>query len=369
MPQPPGSPDEACLQQILQEVSRTFALTIPQLPPVLERVVGNAYLLCRIADTVEDSCGMDNENKRELFRRFIRLVEEERDDRRAPGAFAEALAERLSPATPASERELAQSIPKVLQVTSGFPAVQRRALGRCIRIMADGMFRYQERDTRLGVADLAAMNDYCYHVAGVVGEMLTELFCDYSADIAEHREKLMPLAVEFGQGLQMTNILKDVWEDRERGACWLPRSVFAAAGYDLSRLRPGETAPGYRAGMIRLIGAAHGCLRNGLRYTLLIPPRHRRIRRFALAALGMAVLTLRRIHANPSFRSGREVKISRRSVRATMLTVHLCSGRDRILRGLFDAASKTLSGAGECESIGPISGADEESRRRSPIFQ
>ena len=39
---------------MLQCVSRTFALTIPQLPGALRDVVGNAYLLCRIADTIED---------------------------------------------------------------------------------------------------------------------------------------------------------------------------------------------------------------------------------------------------------------------------------------------------------------------------
>jgi len=39
---------------ILERVSRTFALTIPQLPFDLSKVVANAYLLCRIADTIED---------------------------------------------------------------------------------------------------------------------------------------------------------------------------------------------------------------------------------------------------------------------------------------------------------------------------
>ena len=37
--------------RILTGVSRTFALTIPSLPPALRVPVTNAYLLCRIADT------------------------------------------------------------------------------------------------------------------------------------------------------------------------------------------------------------------------------------------------------------------------------------------------------------------------------
>jgi farnesyl-diphosphate farnesyltransferase len=53
------------------------------------------------------------------------------------------------------------------------------------------------------------MNEYCYYVAGCVGEMLAKLFCHYSEEINQHREQLLELSVSFGQGLQMTNILKD----------------------------------------------------------------------------------------------------------------------------------------------------------------
>ena len=49
-----GISDEGYQDQILPHVSRTFALTIPQLPARLRVAVTNAYLLCRIADTIED---------------------------------------------------------------------------------------------------------------------------------------------------------------------------------------------------------------------------------------------------------------------------------------------------------------------------
>ena len=50
-------------QRLLPQVSRTFALTIPQLPGSLADVVGNAYLWCRIADTVEDEPHLDAATK------------------------------------------------------------------------------------------------------------------------------------------------------------------------------------------------------------------------------------------------------------------------------------------------------------------
>ena len=49
-----GVSDEEYQERILPHVSRTFALTIPQLPAALRIPVTNAYLLCRIADTIED---------------------------------------------------------------------------------------------------------------------------------------------------------------------------------------------------------------------------------------------------------------------------------------------------------------------------
>ena len=43
----------------------------------------------------------------------------------------------------------------------------------------------------------------------------------------------MKLATSFGQGLQMTNILKDIWDDHKRGACWLPCDHFRKYGIDI----------------------------------------------------------------------------------------------------------------------------------------
>ena len=49
--------DEEYQAHILIGVSRTFALTIPQLPPPLCKVVSNAYLLCRIAERTKIASG------------------------------------------------------------------------------------------------------------------------------------------------------------------------------------------------------------------------------------------------------------------------------------------------------------------------
>ena len=58
-------------------MSRTFALTIPVLPEPLAVVMTNAYLLCRLADTIEDDIGLDNEQKSQFHARFVAVVKGE----------------------------------------------------------------------------------------------------------------------------------------------------------------------------------------------------------------------------------------------------------------------------------------------------
>lgn len=319
-------------------MSRTFALTIPVLPEGLADVVTNAYLLCRLADTIEDDVGLDNEQKSVFHKRLVAVVE----GREEAEPFAAELAPLLSSRVLPDERELVVNAAAIIRITHGFEPGQRLALNRCLRIMCSGMPEFQRNKSLRGLEDLEEMSSYCYYVAGVVGEMLTELFCRHCPELEPEREKLMRLAVSFGQGLQMTNILKDVWDDRPAGACWLPRSVFDGESFSLERLEECHLSPTFRQGLNALIGVAHAHLRNALEYTCLVPKREVGIRKFCLWAIGLAVLTLRKIHRTPGFLSGTEVKVSRRTVKATVFTTNMTIMSNRALRLVFERAADGL---------------------------
>src|SRR5580698_8345543 len=66
--------DEGYQDQILPKVSRTFALTIPQLPLPLRGPVTSAYLLCRIADTIEDEPALPPAETLAYLQRFKAVV-------------------------------------------------------------------------------------------------------------------------------------------------------------------------------------------------------------------------------------------------------------------------------------------------------
>jgi len=110
----------------------------------------------------------------------------------------------------------------------------------------------------------------------------------------------------------------------------------------LAELSPGRTGAGFGAGLCELIGVAHAHLRNALAYTLLIPRTEPGIRRFCLWAIGLAVLTLRRIAANPAYTSGAEVKVSRPVVWLIRISTSLVVGDDRMLKRLFELAARGL---------------------------
>ena len=245
------SSDPEYERQALHQVSRSFALTIPQLPLALQGPVTNAYLLCRIVDTIEDDESLPLDQKRFFFQEFVKVMNGQASARE----FAEALYPFLSGRTLPEEKELIKNTPSIIQTTLTLNPKQQAAIKRCATVMARGMLEFQGTKSPQGLKDISDFHRYCYHVAGVVGEMLTELFCDYSAEISQNRERLLELAVSFGQGLQMTNIIKDLWEDRDHGVCWLPNEVFQKVGCDLKNLASGQYTKAFGEGLAMLIGA------------------------------------------------------------------------------------------------------------------
>ncbi|OQK17183.1 phytoene synthase [Methyloprofundus sedimenti] len=323
---------------LLEGVSRTFALTIPQLPEGLYSAVANAYLLCRIVDTVEDEVSLSVEQKKHFCSTFIEVV---RTGKEAE-IFARDLAPLLSVQTIPAEHVLIQLTPRVIAITHSFAPEQIDALLGCVETMAKGMPVYQGMDLHGGLATMQDMNEYCYYVAGCVGEMLAKLFCHYSPEINQHREQLLELSVSFGQGLQMTNILKDIWDDAQRGVCWLPQDIFTETGFDLKELSTSTDSPEFQLGLEHLISIAQGHLKDALTYTQMLPSHETGMRNFCLWALGMAVLTLNKIKQHLDFKDSNEVKITRKSVKQTILTTRVIGRSNFLLSLLFDLKSKNL---------------------------
>ena len=330
--------DRQFQQHLLQGVARTFALTIPQLPSALRDVVANAYLLCRIADTIEDESAIPVDEKCVLVKLYLGALDNTVD----PAVFAGRFRDLISAQRPVAEKKLIDDIPRVIAITHNFSDTQQAALRRCVGVMSRGMTYYQANASLGGLDNLRQLDNYCYHVAGVVGEMLTELLCEYSPGMAPQKQELMLLSVSFGQGLQMTNILKDIREDYARGVCWLPRDVFQQAGFDLDHY-PERVASGkFVTGIQSLLGICHAHLRNASRYIELIPAHESGLRKFCFWAVGMALLTLGNINRNPAYKKSSQIKIGKLKLLMVIAVSGLVCRSNTLIRFVLKFWSKGL---------------------------
>ena len=298
----------------LAGVSRTFALTIPCLPKDLRDWVGNAYLLCRIADTIEDDPKMDMDCKKKYLAEFAGILS-------APVHVEEWTKEIFSlikESATEAESQLMADIPLVVGRYCSYSAAVQRIIRRGITIMCKGMGQI-ERWSKIDSLD--EVDHYCYSVAGVVGEILVNLFAEHSPTIKKRLSKLSPLAVSFGEALQLTNILKDVWDDAKRGARWLP-IPYSDTDKRLEATR-------------KYSCVAFGHTMQALQFIKLIPRTERGIRRFCLLASEMAVMTLRNIYENPLFREPKEIKISHRDVKNCFMVTTVCASSNFLLNIVF----------------------------------
>jgi farnesyl-diphosphate farnesyltransferase len=334
----------AFCRDVLPLVSRTFALNIPVLPSPLDSAVTVAYLLCRVADTLEDEVG--GPARGELLKELARLTRLPEGWQEAARRFIREAQGALRTEVPPAEVRLVEGLEQVLEALAAHPEPVREHVAGCVETMARGMGKMgrlgRETGGGLGLASLGETLEYCYYVAGTVGEMLTQLFTWHSPAVAERLGKLAPRAVAFGNALQLTNILKDVRADLERGSCWLPLTVLAESGLTPEQLLEPHNREAALAAHGKVVAVAHGELRQALEYVLALPREERGIRLFCLWPMFLAVLTLRKLYRNEAVLAGGTVKVSRRAVKWVVNATRLLASRDGALRWLFSMLTARL---------------------------
>ncbi|HKH46892.1 MAG TPA: squalene/phytoene synthase family protein [Thermoanaerobaculia bacterium] len=230
------------LEQLLIATSRTFALAIPLLPDPIRREVTLSYLLFRIADTFEDAAAWPRERRVEALEQFAHLLE-----RFDPAATAE-LSRRWTEEVPCEQpayRDLLAEVPAVLEAFFALAPEAVELIREHTARTARGMAGFVARVTPAGelrLAGLADLQDYCYVVAGIVGELLTELFLLEHPVLAPVAAELRGRSRAFGEGLQLVNILKDSASDATQGRLYLPEGVDRAQILALARRDLAEAA-------------------------------------------------------------------------------------------------------------------------------
>ncbi|MBE0595290.1 MAG: phytoene/squalene synthase family protein [Gemmatimonadales bacterium] len=335
--------DRAFCREMLPRVSRTFAICIRLLPAGLDAPVRIAYLLCRVADTIEDSVRLDVEDKVRLLHRLRTCID-------VDGPDAEPLRESF--ASPRGDEErLAHEADIVLREFRRLPTPEQEAIRPWVQEMCTGMADFARRkgasaDSTAHIEALTTVEEldrYCYYVAGTVGHLLTALFRLHAAPRQRERyRRLDGLATSFGLGLQLTNIIKDVADDRRRGWSFVPQELCQLAGITAEELHDGRHRDASLRVMHRLIAKAKHHLLDALEYSTLLSRRQYGVRLFCLTALYFAVQTLELAERDDRLLDpDHKVKISRSAVLHTIAMTRLVAPSNALVRWQFRRLART----------------------------
>jgi len=316
---------------VLPDVSRTFAISIRFLPGMLGRAVLTAYLLCRIADTIEDDGAAAPARKEALLDAFLRCL----DDPAAADAF------------PAAARDIAgdpahvtllRNTDLVCVLLRTLPDATRARVVHWVGEMGRGMRKFVGLYPHgIRIQTLAEYREYCYYVAGTVGCMLTELWQLHAPSVGRAEfTRLWAKCQQFGEALQTVNILKDIaWDAEHENAIYIPESALAEHGSGHATLLDEAHRDRNHAAVEDFVRLAWADLDEALEYLLLVPRRAVSIRAFCVLPLLFAYATLRDLtRSREMLRPGGSVKISRREVRALMIAGLAALVSNRALRWL-----------------------------------
>ncbi len=190
--------------RVLKETSRTFYIPITFLKADLKYSVASAYLVLRAIDEIEDHESIQNTTKFDLLMQLSELfkrpfTQEEYFDIIAP-----------------VKEQLPEVSIRLVDWIQACPEGSRSLMMETASEMASGMAKWAKENWQVHTKE--DLDDYTYYVAGCVGVYLSKLWnWSYGQETNEE------LAIGFGRGLQIVNILRNQKEDKEeRGVSFVP---------------------------------------------------------------------------------------------------------------------------------------------------
>lgn len=324
------------MKDLLQEVSRSFYLTLRVLPRGIRSPMGLAYLLARTADTITDTLLLPTQERMHLLRSFKEQVQ-------GPATLAE-LDNIVRPVTDnhsiPGERILLTSLPKMFSMLEGSPEGDRASVRSVVLRLIQGMemdlttFPTENSGQILALKDSAELDRYVYLVAGCVGEFWTTVTMAHTPSLTNwDLAHMSELGVRFGKALQLTNVLRDVPQDLRMGRCYIPESILAAAGLTCTELLDPMSGPRARPVLAWGIKTAMEHYTAAEKYLLTTPRRCPQLRLATLWPILIGLATLARLARNEEWLDpAKSTKVTRSWIRRTVAISVPCVYSDSALR-------------------------------------
>ena len=311
--------------EMLRMVSRTFTLSIEQLPQDIRDAVALAYLLLRVSDCLEDHPTMDAASKAQLLELWSDILTGQ--------SSAAELTDQITHLDATDpEVYVAQQAVELVDYLQTFPMDIQEIIISRVRETSLGMAHWQRRGPY--VKNEAELDDYMYYVAGLVGYLLTDIFAWHSPSIEARKHALLPLSREFGLALQTVNVIRGLRKDYERGWIFVPQTFLEQVELTREQLfMPAFEEKGLQ--VIKLLtDKAERHLQHGLQYIMTIPRTQHRIRLFCVWPLFFAARTLAVSRNNVNVLRA-EAKMSREQVKTIVRDTTLLGWSNRWLNRYY----------------------------------
>ena len=207
----------------LEKVSRSFAMVIQQLPENIRDSICIFYLILRGLDSIEDD--MQNfqklSEKVNLLDNFHKILDKTSYSLKGIGDKKQ-------------YQELLENFTKVLNVYHSLKSDDKIVIQNITKEMAYGMKQFvikqyketeNEENVNTRVKSLSDYNEYCYYVAGIIGNGLSEIFSKSGLEDKDFYIKNDESAINMGLFLQKTNITRDYLEDINEGRIFWPNEI------------------------------------------------------------------------------------------------------------------------------------------------
>lgn len=293
---------------LLASVSRSFYLSIKVLPASVRRVIALGYLLARASDTIADTLQVPLAARLENLDAFRRSITESR---------LGGLPCLINPSHP-GERLLLKRLPECLNWLEELGEKDRADIRSVLEDIIHGqeldVQRFSDPDKIASLKTAAELDEYTYLVAGCVGKFWTRVSLRHLKNYSRlDEEALCRLGVNFGKGLQLINILRDLPEDLRAGRCYLPCDELGGIAPETLLASPGPARPAVE----RWQDQAAEWLADGRRYIEAIKPF--RMRYACILPWKIGTETLLRLQKTPALESAARIKVPRSEVRKIMI--------------------------------------------------
>jgi len=299
-------------RSILQNVSRSFALTIPLVEKNILAPILVGYLEARIMDSFEDeNPGKDIDSKKrvENIKRVISIIQGPNSlkAKRNMEEIARVAGDFIS--NP-HYLDLARNMDKVIAVHKTMDKHTQSAISLWFGKMAEGMEKYL--NTRIDTFE--QLDEYCYYVGGTVGGLVTDLLIKKTRKATPHQLKILRMEKnDFGLFLQKVNIIRDFRQDiLSNEKIFWPYQIFQEQ--DLVPRQALEKRYEKQSMIIlkKMISNIRKHVTSVKRYIYAVPEDFPGYKRFCVINFLMAVETLAKIKDNPDvFYSDSPVKIEK----------------------------------------------------------